>query len=666
MRLGRFACLLPLVAITACGQTLKPLDQFDAGPGADLSGVQEDGGLLQGDLGSAQVDMTGFNTAGSPVVTITVPAAGTEISGDTLTVTATVTSPTSTLIASGSVQVTITPPGGGVVNQPMQPGAMANTWTADISIAAVPSGMATFTVSAADIAGKLGSAQGTYLHDHGPTITFVKPTAATAKDTLSVEVIIDDALHPITMLSQVKAGIHSPGDITLTQIAGATPFRAAANVNLNNYNPTLDGPQVVTVTATNSKGTSQTARKQFTVDNSGPVIVIDKPAGGSFVGGVTTIQATITDLSGVNPASVVAVVAGNLANTVSLTRMDPMSNDYVGFFDMRALGTNKYVYAEVSVRADDTLGNHNETGEQVIVDNTPPWLSMDGSMQMRVGKYDANNNIECSRLFAPLGPPSDHPAIEGQTVQQVITLRARVEDQGNKAPGLLETHISGLDPSTVTLFAVPFTTGTVLAVDTNGDGICDDVNPTLIPTTNVSMSGEALALAMSPLANGAGSADFRLDAANSPPNTPPAGCAEVGDQATTAPPTPMCAITSGMTFALPTNDAVGAVWSIGPITSTQCAGYQVDSLNHLPEGPTCVITRAVDKAGNQMVSYPLHICIDRNGGKCTSFTPNATDCTGKWDKVNQMLVPGTCTRGTPGTDTFPTSGEVRYLFSIVH
>lgn len=659
MRIRMLGLLVPLVA-AACGQSLKPLPPIDGGVADDLAGAQ--GGELGSggqDLGTAVIDLAGVNMAGSPVVTITGPAAGVEVSGDKLTVTATVTSPTNTLIAANTVAVLITPPGGAIVTQPMQLTATANTWTADVDIATVPSGMATFTVTAADITGKIGSAQGTYVHDHGPTITFVKPTAATARGTLSVEIIVDDPLHPITMLSQVQAGIRAPSDITLAQVAGAVPFRVAANVDLNSYNPTLDGPQVLTCTATNSKGTKQSALKQFTVDNAGPTIVIKTPAAGSFVGGVTEVQADITDLSGVNPTSVIAVFGGNLATAIALTRNDPMSNTYTGFFDVRSLGKS-YVYADVSVRADDLLGNHGELGEQVIVDNTPPWMTMDGSIQMRVAKLDANKQPECSNLFSPLGPAlTDHPAYDGQIANQIVTLRARIEDKGNSAPGLITGQFSGLDASTVTLYAIPSTAGAVLAVDTDNDGICDDVNPTLIPTSDVTMSGEALALAMSPLAQNTGTPDYQPAAGT------PTGCSHIGDAGTTVPPDALC-ISTGLTFTLPWNDVVPPIFSIGPITANQCAGYQVDSLNHLPEGPTCVLARAVDKAGNQMVSYPLHICIDRGGGKCTPFTFNATDCTGKWDKVQQKLVAGTCNAGVQGTDTFYTSGEVRDLWLITH
>ena len=652
----RFARLTPLLLASACGQTLTPISPGPGGgAGADMAaaGGSSDGG--GNDLGPiAIIDMAGFNVAGSPAIVITAPAAGAELAGDKLVVTATITSPTSALIASGSAQITITPPGGMIVSAPMSLTAMANVYRGTIDVSAVPSGMADFTVSAADITGKKGSATSSYVHDHGPTLTFVNPTAMTAHGTVNVEIIVDDPLHPVTMLSQVKAGIRAPGDITLTQVAGAVPFRVVGTIDLNSFTPTLDGTQVITASATNSKGTQTSAQKQFIVDNAGPTIVIKAPAAGAFVGGVVEIQADVSDLSMVNDASVVAVFGGNLATSVQLTRLSAMSTTYHGFFDVRSLGTS-YVLPELSVRADDQLGNHGEVGQEIVIDNVAPWMTMDSGPQLRVAKFDANKKLECSNLFSPLGDyVSDGTAYEGAVLQQIMTLRARIEDHGNYAPGLTKERYSGIDATSVTLYALPATAGAVLAVDTNGDSVCDDINPTLIPTSDVTMSGEALAVAMAQLAQGSGTPDYRLTAG------PPPGCAEIGDSGVTVPPDSLCPGT-GMTYILPYSDAVGPIWSIGPVSSVECVGFQLDSLNHLPEGPTCIVARAVDKAGNQNVSYPLHVCIDRGGGKCSSFTYSASDCTGTWSKAQQKLVPGMpCIPPKAGT-TFPTSGEIRDL-----
>lgn len=659
MALRRLACVVPLlVLVSACGSNKfnppPPVGGSDGG--GDTDGMIAGGGDGGGPV--AVVDMAGFNTAGSPMVVITSPMSGAEVHGDTLSVAATVTSPTNTLINAGTVQVTITPPGGAVLTAQLQPGVAANSYQGQLDISAVPSGMATFTVSAADIAGKQGSATASYVHDHGPVLTFVKPTAATAKGTMSVEIIVDDALHPITSLSQVQAYIEkAPSDITLTQVQGATPFRVAATVDLvNGYNPPLDGQHIIHASATNSAGTVGTADKTFTVDNSGPTIANVKPVEGSFVGGVVEIQADITDQSKVNDATAVAVIGGNAS--VPLARTTPTSDTFHGFFDTRSLDPS-YVLPEISIRADDLLGNHAEYGEEVVVDNTRPWMTMNGALVMRMGKPDSSNtSVECSASFPPLGPGA---AKEGDTVLQLVTLRARIEDHGNTAPGLAVERYSGLNPDSVTLFAIP-DTGLALAVDTDGDGACDNVNPLLVPTTQVTGSGQALALHLKPLSSGGKGPDFRLDAAHTPvadggsctpgtdPDCPPPGCSYVGDASVTAAPADLCLLAEpGFNYVVPYADpnVSSPIFTIGPVNGTECVGYQLDSLNTLPEGPTCVIALATDVAGNTNVSYPLHICIDRGGGKCAGYTPSAAACTGVWDKAMQQVTPGSsCVEGT--------------------
>jgi hypothetical protein len=215
------------------------------------------------------------------------------------------------------------------------------------------------------------------------------------------------------------------------------------------------------------------------------------------------------------------------------------------------------------------------------------------------------------------------------------------------------------------MYAVPMSAGTTLAVDTDGDGICDDVDPTLIPTSDVTMSGQALALAMTPIVGG-GAPDYSTG------GTVPSGCNVIGESNFVVP-NSKC-VSTGLTYFLQSNDAVGPLWTVGPITTNDCAGLQVDTLNRLPPGPTCVITSAVDAAGNHMVSYPIRICVDRGGPECAGFNSSsftATACTGRWDKVAQTHITGTCVEppvanGTSGVHTFVKSGEVRDLFSLTH
>jgi hypothetical protein len=276
---------------------------------------------------------------------------------------------------------------------------------------------------------------------------------------------------------------------------------------------------------------------------------------------------------------------------------------------------------------------------------------------MRVSKHDTSSNLECSRSFSPLG---DDAASEGQVVPQLITLRTRIQDHGNQASGLAVERFSTVDQSTVQLFVIHDDGQTPLAVDTDGDTYCDDVNPLLIPTTGpIMMQNEALSLQMAPLPP-TGAPDYRTD------TSAPPFCPIVGDGTATQPKA-LCT-TTPLTFVLSYSSPVlPAIYTLPPVKSgdpIDCTGFQLDAANRLVDGPACVITRAVDKAGNVEVSFPLHICIDLGMHGCDTYSPTMAHCTGVYDKVKGMLVPGTCNEPLPaesapldGPATFPTDGS---------
>jgi hypothetical protein len=689
MPLQKLAYASTLALVIGCGSSMQPFQPgggttrdlsatpVDLSPGADLAGSNGDGGGVV-----AHIDMAGFNLPGSPTVVINSPMSTTEVQYDLLTVTATVTSPMMTPIQSSMVLLSITPPNGGIVSVPMSLSAVANVYSGSIDISAIPSGPGTFSVSAIDTMGRKGSANGSYIHDHGPVITFLQPTMATAHASVTVELLVNDTLHPVTDPTAVSAYIRKAGDITLKQEMGATPMRLSALVDFSKFTPPLDGQQLITATATNPNGTTTHATKQFIVDNSGPKIVIMTPPPDKFVGGVTLVQAMIDDdYSGVSDVSVLAVFGNDpMHNAVPLTRMAPGSDVFQGYFDVRSLGRD-YVLPELSVTAADTLGNSSQLGEEIIVDNTPPRITMDAKIQMYVSQPVAGGAHECSHPFSPLGPFTPDPpevVYDGALVQQVFGVRARIEDHGNFAPGLAVERYSGVSKPSVFLYAIPDNRMTPLAVDTDGNGVCDNVNPLLIPSsTGVTSPGQAFSLQLVPLTAGPGTADFR-GPFTAPSNPAPIGqCDLFGDSGVTSPPNPLCTRGgTGLTIVIPYPDPnnLSPIWSIPPVdasgTGFNCVGYQLDSANLLPEGPTCIVTVATDNTGNTNVSAPLHICIDRHSGgslpgstdmasnPCAGWNTSSppTTCTGVFDKTQMKIVNGTCT-----PEPSFVSGEVRYL-----
>jgi hypothetical protein len=665
MSFDKLAYVAPLTLILGCGSSMMPfqpggngtkdmsipLGDFAAGGNDDLA--SPDGGRV------ALIDMAGFNMPGSPLVVIDSPTPTTEVQYDLLAVTATITSPKQTAIDSSSVSLAITPPNGGIVSVPMTIGTTPGVYVGSIDIGAIPSGTSSFTVSASDIMGRKGSATGTYIHDHGPNITFLQPAAATAHGSVTVELLVDDPLHPVTDPTMVTAYIHTaPSDIALVQEPNAVPMRLSAIVDFSKFNPPLDGPQIINATAVNPKGTTTHASKQFIVDNAGPIISIVQPLPGKFVGGVIEVIAKITDLSGVNDATALAVFANDPTHfALPLSRVTPGSDDFHGFFDVRSLGRNM-VLPELSITANDNLGNSSQYGEEISVDNTPPEMTMDSNLEVYMYLVDSNGNHICSQLFSPLGPNTGSPpeaAYDGATVDDIFAVRARIQDRGNTAPGLLEELYSGLQASSIAAYVIHDDGMTPLAVDTNGDGICDNVNPQLVPSTTSAMKpGTALSVALVAM-QATNSAYYPIPA--NPPNIP---LCNIWGLAPVTVPKPICSRAgTGLTVLVPTTDPSMGIKSqiftippTDPPTPDDCVGLQLDSTNKLPEGATCLVTVATDNAGNTNVTAPLHVCIDRHAGggttdmagdPCATYTLPKS-CTGVWDKTKQMIVPGaTCT-----------------------
>jgi hypothetical protein len=637
----RLGLISLLVAAAACDSGVnKPFGGLD-------NGMMEDGFVFKnGDMTGGNVDLSSEDAPGfgnvdlamdvnGPTITITSPKPTDEVHYDTLTVTATIVGKGGAFIDGNNVFLTIPSGGVGGTKAPMTLTAMQDVYQGSIDISAIPSGTSQFIVSAADVMGRQNSVEQNYIHDHGPVITFIQPTAPTATGSLYVEVLINDTLHPLADAGTVKATIHAGDNIVLTAISGAVPLRVNGTIKFSDYSPPLDGLQLLTVSATNSAGTVGRGTKQFTVDNVGPTIKITNPLPGQFIAGVIQITANIDDISGVSDGSVVAVFGNDLSKSVPMTRTLPNMPQFQGLFDVRQLGVN-YVLPTLSVRADDNLGNHSELAEDIAVDNVPPFMSMDPPL-MYVANLLTGNIVQCGQPFDPVG---DDAANDLQTVPQVITLRARIEDSGNFAPGLSHMIWSGVDTTSVYLYGIS-ASGEALAVDTDGDGQCDDVNPLLVPTTNITASGEAVSLQLASIPPG-GAADLTP----SPTPTPsPTGCDEIGALGGVTPP-PLCLGVANLHLPI----AIGygdnndpAIWTIPPVVASRsgCVGFQFDSANKIPEGPACFVVVAKDNAGNHNVTTPLRVCIERSSGHCPSGWENGITCRGTYNKATNMTDPNT-------------------------
>jgi hypothetical protein len=148
-----------------------------------------------------------------------------------------------------------------------------------------------------------------------------------------------------------------------------------------------------------------------------------------------------------------------------------------------------------------------------------------------------------------------------------------------------------------------------LVVDTSDppDGICDDINPDLVPSVSPKSSKDAQLIDMVSIAPKQGTGDFSHESG--------VACSGSEDR-----PLPLCGTTS-LTYTLGYSAALPSIWTIAPVVADglHCVGKQFDASHSLKDGWACVAVEAADKMGNKQVSRPIRVCI--------VVTPNSTACT---------------------------------------
>lgn len=411
----------------------------------------------------------------------------------------------------------------------------------------------------------------------------------------------------------------------------------------------LTGTQVLRVEATDLNGVTSSLERPFVIDEQGPEIELTTPKAGEIVGGVIDMTVKITDPSGVDDTSVVAVWLNDPAKfSVPMTRV-PATDSFAARFDTRRLPQPlSLIYPSLSYRAKDRLGNQSSRGEVLILDNTPPVMSLEPPLtQVATKDANARNGFKCSFQFNPVGTHSSLIK-DGGVFGQVVTARARIAERGNVAPGLAFENLSGLDPASIDLLATPLSIGGAsasppLVVDADGKGTCNNLNPLLQPTSAMTASNQALVLRLVNITS-TGAPMYGDDLRGSFAAPFPQVCGRPSMPSTDV--AALCSLLDDseptFTYAIP-----GQIWTIGPVTTRECAGLQLDSLNVLPEGAYCVAVRAADMAGNRNISKPLRICIERpvGSGACSAFRTavmNATlpSCLGRYDPATQMVTTG--------------------------
>jgi hypothetical protein len=440
--------------------------------------------------------------------------------------------------------------------------------------------------------------------DAGPVVVIKSPTdGGYYKSAANVELTAQQDKFAVTSVTMAVG--QNPAQAV--PAAGGGVYKTT--LDFNAFSPPLEGELLVTFRVLNANGNLTQVTRKIVSDNKGPDISGTLPGTGDLIGTVIPLEATVSDPAGVMDASVVAVMAnGNDRFEVPLDRST--GNTYRKLFDTRQLPSYA-LFPSVSFRARDKLGNESSVGYLVSLDNAPPLLDLDPPSVRRA--KTATGGVACSWRFDPVGPDA---VDDGALVTQLFDIRVRAEDEGNKPLTGLADYVPIGGVASVTAYVLDDTTQP-LVVDTSDppDGVCDDINPNVVPSTNPDPERDAQKLEMTAMPARVG-ADFSLDPSR------PAFCAPSAE----APPKPFCETTYDFSKAeygpdgahsyflsdvLSYGPNLPSIYAVPPIKSDkiECAGRQFDSSNHLKNGWACLSAKAVDKLGNSQVARPIRVCV---------------------------------------------------------
>jgi hypothetical protein len=587
-------------ASNSVDQAGADLGATDGGDGGDGNTGQVGVTVSVGVVAPAQDDIVPASQRFVPQITVTVLVATGTPSDDLDTLIAELWSTGITAKKISATTLTLTSKLGTVGNGSTY--AYAET---PVDVSGLSSGAYELHLTATTVSGAQGTAVREFRADSGPTIVITKPAnGASYKGSIAAQVTITDAIFAPVSGVKMSVGSH---DLTPSGPLGTPANQWTSLIDFSSYMPPLDGDQLFAVTAANSNGTKTSASVRVVIDNQGPSITETLPAAGDIIGGLITISATIIDPAHVLDSSVLAVIAhGDETFTVKLDPDPTAVGKYSHQFDTRLFDIHA-IYPTVSFRASDLLGNESSIGYTVALDNTPPLADLDPPNKLRMRIKSASLWL-CSWQFDPLGTDAVN---DGDKVNQLYDIRARIEDRGNSplAGGADVIPISLVDPNRVEMLVLDDTTQP-LVVDSDGDGICDKINPLLVPTTTPMSSLDALLVNLVPITP-AGLADFTPDA-----NILSDSSLPCGPGVDAAHPDPLC-FTTDLSIAIPYSySKEPAIWSLAPVTATGplCVGNQFDAFaNNLHDGWSCLAVRAADKLGNSQVSRVLRVCVDHDG-----------------------------------------------------
>jgi hypothetical protein len=454
--------------------------------------------------------------------------------------------------------------------------------------------------------------------DHGPAITPVDPPAGDASAP-PFATAVDQALHVAFTVAEAPVAKGDKGarlgDIALT--VGGKSFdltesngEYTATVHLDDpkvFSPTPDGDQKIVITAADvrsPKAASSEVDYDFIVDGTGPDITIVSPQPGQVKSGKVQFVIQITDTqSGVDPLSVVVTINNNdyrYSPTDDSWSYDSGSGTFTFSFDTTQI-EDSVAQATLQVVALDLVGNKSTQSVLLQLDNVPPIVELD-PLPIREQNRDTG---DCSLAFDPVGPDA---ASDLDVVYDFQVFRAFAWEETNHARGETSDLAAGIDLNSVVLVLQPKPEQGLL-MDTNGDGICDQ-----LATQDTDTGADLHSLQLHPVSpqgnswfGAAGSEDATLLSEFPMPT----GCTYQG---TATPPPYLCppANSSDMRriVSWDVDHTVPVVFGVDPLTGLSCTGYGWEIGPLISEGWICAAATAKDNNGNVGISVPLRLCYD--------------------------------------------------------
>jgi len=529
---------------------------------------------------------------------------------------------------------------GTVVDTPTVTAAeTAGQFTGPLTIAMIPTGKATVRCSASDtnVPPRTGTGTATIFVDAGPNVTTNTPAPDSIHSQLQpvdFEFVVDPAeLLPSDSGAEVTAVTMDVAGFPFTlapQSEGSNVYVASVDFTdaLSFGGTTPEGTVAVVLHATNARGVTRSVAYDMVVDGTGPTVDISAPTPASVIGGRVTLTFTVADeQSSVDETSVGVTVNGttNVYDPAAGSIWARNGNTFSFEFDTMALGATSQVQMTVNVTAKDVAGNASNGKSAVYyIDNLAPIVSIDPP-NARTRRTTGNATVaECSLAYNPIGGQTSGwtgyagPPHSGDGVQQAIRMfRAFVYDRTNSIVGQEVFYYSDVRDSSVRLYLQPDATKGLLK-DTNGDGVCDDIDTTgtqfqaLVP---LPLAGSAW---WAPIGGASTETTQTEPQMSNLLGTGSAQCGTAGYVAGPANetflPTPLCNGLSDMYF-VPTRTLGGVprsiIFAIGPITSVACTGQQWEIGQYIPtEGWVCLAARAEDNVGNVGISAPMALCFD--------------------------------------------------------